>query len=338
MIPMSHCSICVEIPPVKIETIGLDEKGRRIKIMGSGLLDLDIDIRGSGHFFRCGACSTYYRVESDFFGSPGSINIRMVRVTLPEARAAMESDWIDRGETAGELCIIDSAMNGIVPDMEEMLECGIPSAIFFAAQTLADCYKTGKDRKALSRLLKHRESDVRLGAAWTFAELPWHSWNVDTPGVDFMATSLFRFRPYMKVESVMREILGLLNDSDVRIRRLIRGFVLGVMFPLRGERLLMRLSRIPKPWSSELKQVRIENLYPGGNDAAQTELVGYLGDDAEEVIIAAINRFYDYCSMQNTERLKFAIRSVYHESPNDITDRFLNNPEPWRNDDDDPFD
>ncbi len=327
---MEACRGCAARPRIRVP----DPLTNRALLGAETPTNLGIRIRGAGQYYRCDRCGIYFRFETRFFGRHEE---RFVRVTWVEALSALRSTWIDAGEVGPEIERAGRQVRGLVTRMQTALESPLPWVREFAAENLADYYKLKQRPKRVQELLMHPNSDVRLGALWAFAELPWHSWNLESPGVDFYDSPVFQFRPFMKVDFVLGEVVSRLNDPDPRLRRIVRGFCTGYCFPLKLDALKHELGRLARPWSRELKTVRIGLLYPH-YPAELEELVSYVSEADDGVYGAALNRLWEECTIDSTPAIKEALRGVAGGPPPEDVRRFLEDPRPWERPDDNPWD
>jgi hypothetical protein len=315
MIAFDKCSYCTQVSRVQFYSTrqGADE---------SPLEDLQVQVTVNDRYYRCGLCGTYYRFESNFMGSS---YYRLVRITIIEALAAFQSDF----RTIGNF---EEAYRGAINSglcqlkrIRGLMKSQVARAREFAAETMADNFKKQDKIDGIRTLLQNQDAETRLGALWSYAEIPWYSYMADDPRLDTW-NGIFHYKPYGKLSSILKYVFILLYDPDKRIRILARNFI-KQFFLGKGQALTTKLQRIPmEKWSVEIKGLLIEENYPFKDNESFTELCNFLIDPEEWVRKLALSRVYEMYSEKSIPDYIEYIKILSNMKPTEQTEWFLAHP------------
>ncbi|OHD12659.1 MAG: hypothetical protein A2086_09350 [Spirochaetes bacterium GWD1_27_9] len=336
MISFDRCPYCSNKPRVQFNHIKSEDKKKIQEEITYPLENINIRVTVNDYYYRCNDCGTYYRFESDFFGTIGYFDIRLVRITIIEALSVFQSDF----KTSGDFDkAYQEAKDSDLWDERtifKLLKSSNPQAREFGAETLADLYKKEKKPEKIRELLQSSDADIRLGILWSYAEIPWHSYMLNTPRLNTYQ-GIFYYKPYGKLSSVLKNVLALLCDPDKRIRVIAKSFIEN-FFIGKSDTLLAKLHHMPKEkWSAELKYFIINNNYPWTNEKSFVELCDFLLDPDEETRLIALRRIYDCYSEKNIPMYIDYIKKLSKLSSNPQIEWFLEHPYIGLEKDDDDY-
>jgi len=337
MLSFDQCPHCLPRPRVQVCSSQACEKQKNQDTLVRQLEDLHMQVTVNDHYYRCPACGTYYRFESAFSGTIDYYDLRLVRITIFEALNAFRSPH----QTSGDFSKAwqEAKASGLwrVKSIRSLLKSTDSRAREFAAETLADFYKQHNKADQVRTLLQHPAAEIRLGTLWSYAEIPWRSYMLDSPSAHTYH-GLFDFKPFGKVSSVINTIFSLLCDPDQRIRIIASNFV-SKSFLGKSQELYKKLHRLPiAQWSAELKSLLINSNYPGTDHQSFTELCNFLMDADEAIRRSALIRIYDYYSETDIPIYIDFITTLSQTHPTDQTKWFLEHPYAGLENSDDDYD
>ncbi len=337
MVSFDLCTYCTQTPRVQFCSTNSEENIKNQKAMTQQLDDLKIQVTVNDRYYRCSQCGTYYRFDSDFSGTIGYYDLRLVRITIFEALSVFKSDFKTEGDFDKAYSDAEDSRLSLEENICIMLQSPNSRAREFAAETLADLYKKQNKPEKLQELLQNPDAEIRLGALWSYAEIPRRSYNSEDPGLN-ISSGLFHYKPFIKLKS-SKFVLELLCDPDKRIRNIARNFIKSI-YSGKGVELAAKLHRIPcEKWTAELKYLLIENNYPYQDEKCFKELCNFLIDPDEETRRQALSRIYDIYSEKDIPVYINYIKEISKKNSTPQTEWFLEHPNAgFEKDDDDYFD
>jgi hypothetical protein len=334
------CDICTSLPRVVFgNSEGDDDDAVRLA-MTAKLTDLHLKERLHDHYYKCGTCGTYWRFESrlamqSYLSHSHAYprELRLIRLTHVEAEGIFHHGEHEESCLGEESRWTRETYQSRMSEMAETLDATAAVAREFAAETLADDYKRSKQHDKVRELINHPDPNVRMGALWSFAEIPWAEYFMNSPRYRTYVTSWDK-KPFMKPGLVLRDFATQACASEPQIRS-VAASLLKALWTEKGY--VAALLSVPaERWSTELKCLHIAHLYSMSLQGAR-KLVTYLGDGDPEVRNAALSQIYESCDRREfVELVTVEIRKVRVAARSEEMKTFLKDPERgFYSDDDD---